>query len=122
MSAASLQQRYQQALTLLRAMQQNPDGPADALLVNLRHLQPLLADAADAIDAATPTLDATLKPWETEINKQLRLLETDAVFLQAARQPTTIRQRCQQVQTRVGLLLNYCEAASALCAASDEVG
>lgn len=45
-----------------------------------------------------------------EINKQMRLLNLDATFLQTARQPETIQTRSGQLRDRLKLLLNYCEA------------
>lgn len=51
---------------------------------------------------------------QTEVNKQLRLLETDSLFLQTARQSATTQQRKQQMQERLSLLLRYCEAILAL--------
>lgn len=47
---------------------------------------------------------------QTEINKQLRLLGTDILFLQAARQPATVHQRQTQLSDRLSVLIQYCEA------------
>jgi hypothetical protein len=44
-----------------------------------------------------------------EIDKQLRLLEMDAAFLQAARQSVTQEQRRQQIFDRLQLLIRYCD-------------
>jgi hypothetical protein len=43
-----------------------------------------------------------------EINKQLRMLSTDAMFLKAARQPDTAAQRLQQIDDRINTLIRYC--------------
>lgn len=43
-----------------------------------------------------------------EVNKQMRLLNVDATYLQAARQVETIEQRVGQIRDRMKLLLNYC--------------
>lgn len=53
---------------------------------------------------------------QIEINKQLRLLETDTLFLQAARQPDTAQQRKQQMQSRLEMLSRYCTAILTLVA------
>lgn len=45
---------------------------------------------------------------QTEIYKQLRLLDTDLLFLKAARQSTTMQERKQQMQNRLELLMVYC--------------
>ncbi|HEY9643991.1 MAG TPA: heterocyst frequency control protein PatD [Coleofasciculaceae cyanobacterium] len=63
------------------------------------------------------TLDATeaakIQSFQVEINKQLRLLGTDLMFLQAARLSATQSQRQQQISQRLDLLLRYCEAVLA---------
>jgi hypothetical protein len=43
-----------------------------------------------------------------EINKQMRLLGMDAMFLKTARQTETIEARVGQIRDRVSLLMNYC--------------
>ena len=122
MVTAVYQQIYQLAHTLLQAMQQlNMAEPAKRITfaANLSSLQQLLRQGFAADLAA---LEAKVQPLQIEINKQLRLLETDAVFLKAARQPTTIQQRSQQIQSRVSLLLSYCESILAICADSNHAG
>jgi hypothetical protein len=44
-----------------------------------------------------------------EINKQLRLLKTDCLFLRSAKQPHIVNQRLQQMADRLVLLERYCE-------------
>ncbi|HEY9616637.1 MAG TPA: heterocyst frequency control protein PatD [Microcoleaceae cyanobacterium] len=57
-----------------------------------------------------PQLAQRVQSVHVEIDKQLRLLGMDVMFLQAARQVTTIEQRQQQIRDRVNLLLRYCDA------------
>jgi hypothetical protein len=72
----------------------------------------------DAADRSQPQLEAypqreaypQLEAYEVEINKQLRLLTVDCLFLQTAKQPTTIDQRCRQINQRFDLLQSYCES------------
>ena len=111
---------YQQAQLWLQAMQRvdSTDPQLGTLLeVNLRGLQQLqpLLQADETADQASESFIAQAQPLQTEINKQLRLLETDLIFLKAARQPATLQQRHQQIQTRLTLLLRYCEAILVLC-------
>lgn len=47
-----------------------------------------------------------------EVDKQMRLLNMDAMFLQTARQAETTQQRMSQLRDRLQLLKNYCEALS----------
>jgi hypothetical protein len=119
MVTAVYQQIYQLAHTLLQAMQQlNMAEPTERVTfaADLSSLQQLFQQGFAADLAA---LEAKVQPLQIEINKQLRLLETDAVFLKAARQPATIQQRSQQIQSRISLLLSYCESILSLCADSN---
>jgi hypothetical protein len=47
--------------------------------------------------------------YQTEINKQMRLLATDLMFLKTARQAATQEQRWQMMGDRLKLLLTYCD-------------
>jgi hypothetical protein len=51
-----------------------------------------------------------LQAFNVEINKQLKLLRMDCLFLQTAKQPATIAQRHQQMLGRLDLLKAYAEA------------
>jgi hypothetical protein len=55
-------------------------------------------------------LDGAVQSYQTEINKQLRLLEMDLMFLKAARQEATIEQRWGGMGDRIHLLILYCDA------------
>lgn len=55
------------------------------------------------------TLEHQVQSVQVEINKQLKLLAMDSLFLQAAKQPATAQQRIQQAHDRLTLLLRYCE-------------
>jgi hypothetical protein len=69
---------------------------------------------------AAEGLDAKTQAYQTEINKQLRLLEMDLIRLKTAKQPDTIDQRWAGISDRVGLLVWYCEAV--LAESSAELG
>jgi len=56
-----------------------------------------------------PNDAARVRSFQVEINKQLRLLSADLMFLQTARLPGTQSQRRQQIGDRLALLLRYCE-------------
>jgi hypothetical protein len=55
-------------------------------------------------------LDGAVQSYQTEINKQLRLLEMDLMFLKAARQGATIEARWKGMGDRIHLLILYCDA------------
>jgi hypothetical protein len=48
--------------------------------------------------------------YKTEINKQLRLLEVDMMFLQGAKQLTTLQSRLKTIEERIDTLIRYCQA------------
>ncbi|WP_066377822.1 MULTISPECIES: heterocyst frequency control protein PatD [unclassified Anabaena] len=48
--------------------------------------------------------------YQTEISKQLRLLEVDVMFLQGARQSATSQARLKTISDRLSILIQYCHA------------
>jgi hypothetical protein len=58
---------------------------------------------------AVTTDDNPRQAIHVEINKQLRLLKTDVLFLRSAKQASTQDQRVQQMRDRLTLLERYCE-------------
>ena len=56
------------------------------------------------------TEDYQVRSLLVEIDKQMRLIKMDSMFLQTARQAETIQQRASQMRDRLQLLLNYCDA------------
>lgn len=57
----------------------------------------------------TPAVEQRVQSYQVEMNKQLRLLGIDVMFLQAAKQATTRAQRWGQVGDRLTTLIRYCE-------------
>lgn len=102
-------QQFERLLQRLQTSLADQTWSATALKTEISQLQQLFQTqlAADTPIANEPN---SIQAIQTEINKQLRLLETDVLFLQAARQPTKIQQRQQQIVDRINLLLNYCAA------------
>ncbi|NET31129.1 MAG: heterocyst frequency control protein PatD [Cyanothece sp. SIO1E1] len=62
------------------------------------------------LNGLSPDQQSRVKSYQTEMNKQLRLLSMDVTFLQAARQSITAQQRQAHMKDRISLLLGYCEA------------
>lgn len=60
------------------------------------------------LDELDPTLAHQVQSFNVEIDKQLRLLSMDGMFLQAAKQASTREQRLNQMGDRLTLLLRYC--------------
>jgi GH15 family glucan-1,4-alpha-glucosidase len=99
---SNLRSHLQALETLARAT--NPSGRQlqEQFLVAQQHFQQQLLPLAEPYPSAQPVL--------TEINRTLRLLAMDVAFLQTARQSATTQQRQQQMLTKLGQLLNFCEA------------
>ena len=66
----------------------------------------------------SPAVQHWVQSYHVEIDKQLRLLGVDIMFLQAARQSITTEERRQQVTDRLTTLQRYCET---LLGEEDEV-
>lgn len=58
----------------------------------------------------SPDVAAQVQSYQTEMNRLLRLLGMDVMFLQAARQSATTDQRRQQLGDRIGQLQQFCAA------------
>lgn len=52
----------------------------------------------------------TEQSYQTEISKQLRLLQIDVIFLQGARQAETANSRVNALIERLTTLIGYCDA------------
>ncbi|HEY9860974.1 MAG TPA: heterocyst frequency control protein PatD [Candidatus Obscuribacterales bacterium] len=53
-------------------------------------------------------MEQRVQSYQIEMNKQLKLMGTDVMFLQAARQSSTAQQRQVQISDRLNLLIGYC--------------
>ena len=62
------------------------------------------------LDELPDTEAQRVRSIQVEINKQLRLVSVDVLFLQTSKQPATAKQRQQQVHDRLTMLMRYCEA------------
>ncbi|RCJ23163.1 hypothetical protein A6S26_00990 [Nostoc sp. ATCC 43529] len=51
-----------------------------------------------------------VQSYQTEMSKQLRLLEIDVMFFQGARQASTVQTRLQTISDRLTTLIQYCNA------------
>lgn len=65
------------------------------------------------VTLTTESIDeAIASRWQslqTEINRSLRLLQTDMIFLKASRQSQTTQQRLSACLTRIDQLMKYCQ-------------
>ncbi|SRR5579883_1122194 len=63
--------------------------------------------AEEVTDSAT---QRHVQSYQTEMSKQMRLLEIDVMFFQAARQASTMQVRVDALLNRLGILIDYCNA------------
>ncbi|MBD2040917.1 heterocyst frequency control protein PatD [Microcoleus sp. FACHB-672] len=109
-------QHYQRLYELLERLQQIalPEGVPDKATFSKALPQvwqffqeQILSLPADELDRQTAS---KVQSYQTEMHKQLKLLDTDVMLLQASRQPATIQQRQAQLGDRIKTLMGYCEA------------
>ena len=101
--------KYQELATFLDEFRAN----VTAGKLNAGELRPHLAKLqAFFSQQIVPLVDANSreKSYKTEISKQLRLLEVDMMFLQGARQSTTLQSRLKTIEERINTLIRYCQA------------
>lgn len=103
-------QEFQQALRLVQQTATATQVDAPQLQQNFRTAQQLFQQQILSLNLSDLAADEPrVRSYQTEINKQLRLLEIDITFLQAARQPGTATSRQTQILQRVQNLLGYCD-------------
>jgi len=118
MSLSSYRQFYQALQTLLQQLQEglqtdlkedNPRSPS--FQADLSQVQNLLGQELISLNLVNQQggKGAKHQSIHTEINKQLRLLSTDALFLRTALQADTQQKRREQMNERLKLLLRYCQ-------------
>ena len=101
--------KYQELATFLDEFRAN----VTAGKLNAGELRPHLAKLqAFFSQQIVPLVDANSREqsYKTEISKQLRLLEVDMMFLQGAKQLTTLQARLKTIEERIDTLIRYCQA------------
>jgi hypothetical protein len=84
-----------------------------AITASIEAIQAILTDQILGLSLVSldPLIAQRLRGLAVEIHKQLRLLHTDHLFLQSAKNSTTRQQRQQQMLERLTLLARYGEMA-----------
>uniref|UniRef100_B8HYC3 Heterocyst frequency control protein PatD n=1 Tax=Cyanothece sp. (strain PCC 7425 / ATCC 29141) TaxID=395961 RepID=B8HYC3_CYAP4 len=101
---------FQQSLEVFKTLLQSDPTPQHLqtdFLTLQQQFQRLLRPTGEVLEPATQN---RLHAINTELQKQLRLLETDLLFFQTAKQPPRIQQRRQLINDRLQLLSRYCDA------------
>lgn len=105
-------QEFQGALKQLQTMLDIADGEKTELREGFQNVQQLFQH--QIVTLSTDELDSDCIPrWQslqTEIYKQMRLLQTDMMLLQAARNPATSQHRISGLRDRINTLIKYCQA------------
>lgn len=108
-------QRYQdfrQILERLQTLISQPEFDRAILKADALTVQQFFQDQVRSLDleALDPTVEQRSHSFHVEMNKQLRLLAMDVMFLQTAKQSATSQQRLGQVSDRITTLIRYCDA------------
>jgi hypothetical protein len=104
-------QKFRQLLEQFKADCCEPNSRGSLVQSRFQSIQQEFQAILDrGLGELDPAQVANIQAYYTEINKQLRLLSMDVIFLQASRQSTTSQQRQRQMGDRIERLLQYCEA------------
>jgi hypothetical protein len=105
-------QQFQYALRQLNITVTRPNPDLASLHADFLEVQQMfqLRIMSTDLEQLDPAVVSQVQSYQTEINKQMRLLGMDVMFLQAARQPTTAYQRQAQMSDRIATLIRYCDA------------
>ncbi len=103
--------QFQQALNQLQDTATTPELEVAVLRDQFQDVQQLFQSqiailSADEVEAEDASRWLSL---QTEIYKQMRLLETDLMLLQASRSSATSRLRKANVSDRIKTLIQYCD-------------
>jgi hypothetical protein len=105
-------QAFQQALAQLGKTLSVSDWEESMLLEGYQNVQQLFQSqiATLSADDVAPEYAPRWQSLQTEIYKQMRLLETDMMLLQASRSSATSERRVLSVRDRLNTLIQYGEA------------
>ena len=104
-------QAFQQALEQLRKTLSISDWEESMLLEGYQNVQQLFQSqiAILSADDVAPEQVSRWQSLQTEIYKQMRLLETDMMLLQASRSSATSQRRVLSLCDRLNTLIQYGE-------------
>ncbi len=110
-------EKYQAFVTLLEQLRSDATATeivAPELRQRIASLQQFfrqqILPLADVGGASLQGENWRVQSYQTEMSKQLRLLEIDVMFLQGARQASTAQTRLQTISDRLTTLIQYCDA------------
>jgi hypothetical protein len=102
---------FKRALEQLRTIIAVPQLQETALRESFQNLQQIFERQIASLSADDVAQEhaARWQSIQTEIYKQMRLLATDIMLLQASRSPATSQRRVLGVGTRLDTLIQYCD-------------
>ncbi len=102
---------FQQALEQLHEAVGVLDGEKVTLRERFQAVQKLFERqiATLSADEIAPDVAPRWQSVQTEIYKQMRLLQTDIMLLQASRSSATSQSRVSHVRDRLNTLMQYCQ-------------
>lgn len=103
-------QEFKQALEQLHKSAATPDLEVAAIREKFQAVQQLFQSKIICLTADDLGEDYTSRwqSFQTEIYKQMRLLETDMMLLQASRSSATSISRARNIGDRIHTLIQYC--------------
>lgn len=103
---------FKQALEQLHKSAATPDLEVTAVREKFQAVQQLFQSQIICLTADDLGEDYTSRwqSFQTEIYKQMRLLETDMMLLQASRSSATSISRVSNACSRINTLIQYCQA------------
>lgn len=105
-------ENFLQSLQILRDHLEQPEMPKISLQNDFATVQQIFEQ--DVLALTATELDAQTAPrWQsiqTEIYRAMRLLQTERIRWQVARQEETAQTRQEEARDRVEQLIGYCEA------------
>lgn len=105
-------QEFQQALEQLQTITSDTEIEGAKLRNASQTVQELFQQQITTLntDGLAPNQFARWQSLQTEIHKQMRLLQTDVMLLLASRQSATSQRRTSEMRNRLNTLIQYCEA------------
>ncbi|HBB30794.1 MAG TPA: hypothetical protein DDZ80_26620 [Cyanobacteria bacterium UBA8803] len=105
-------QEFQQALEQLHSRIDATDLEIVAIKAAFQDVKQLFTSQIANLSAEeiAPDNASRWQSIQTEIHKQMRLLETEMLRLQAARSSATSKARASGISDRLKILIQYCEA------------
>jgi hypothetical protein len=103
---------FQQALEQLQKVAEATDLRPTTLADTFQEVQQLYQNQITSLRIDDVALEhaSRWQSFQTEIHKQMRLLQTDVMLLRASRTAATSRSRAAGASDRINILIRYCQA------------